>query len=342
MQRRPLIRRLPHKLTPTSILLLTAPLRAQDAPKPAAPNPTDLYEARTVTGAGATLGYRLLKPEPYDAAKKYPLVLLMHGAGERGTDNAAQLKYGSQLFLKPEARAKFPCFVMMPQCPPEQKWADIDWTSETPKQPEKVSAPMALVLSALDGLQKEFSIDPDRLYVGGLSMGGYGTWDLITRFPDKWAAAIPICGGGDVAAAVKAKAVPVWAFHGIEDKAVKVERTREMIAALTAAGANPLYSEYPYIAHASWTVAFGEPELLPWLFAQKRSQPRCLRHDRRAARNHRRIKCPAQADAIRAVVSRSVEETTRAVGAGRGDQGACVFRRLDHARMGLAREGFPG
>ena len=265
------------KLLPLLMLLpiaVAVPLHAQDAPKPAAPKPADIYEARTVTGAdGATLGYRLLKPEPYDAAKKYPLVLLMHGAGERGTDNAAQLKYGSQLFLKPEARVKFPCFVMMPQCPPEQKWADIDWTSETPKQPEKPSAPMALVLTALDSLQKEFSIDPDRLYVGGLSMGGYGTWDLITRFPEKWAAAVPICGGGDVAAAAKAKAVPVWAFHGVEDKAVKVARTREMIDALKAAGANPLYSEYPYIAHESWNNAFAEPELLPWLFAQKRGQP---------------------------------------------------------------------
>jgi lysophospholipase L1-like esterase/poly(3-hydroxybutyrate) depolymerase len=259
---------------PAIIFASMSALRAQDAPKSTAPTPADIYEARTVTGAdGATLGYRLLKPEPYDAAKKYPLVLLMHGAGERGTDNAAQLKYGSQLFLKPDARAKFPCFVMMPQCPPDQKWADIDWTSDNPKQPEKVSAPMALALTALDGLQKEFSIDPDRLYVGGLSMGGYGTWDLITRFPDKWAAAVPICGGGDKAVAAKAKAVPIWAFHGTEDSAVKVARTREMIEGIKAAGANPLYSEYPYVAHDSWTPAFGEPELLPWLFAQKRGQP---------------------------------------------------------------------
>lgn len=264
------------KLLPSLLVIpciFTAPLFAQDSPKPATPKPADVYEARTVTGAdGATLGYRLLKPEPYDPAKKYPLVLLMHGAGERGDDNAAQLKYGAALFLKPEVRAKFPCFVMMPQCPREQKWADIDWSSDTPTQTEKVSAPMALVLTALDGLEKEFSIDPDRLYVGGLSMGGYGTWDLITRFPEQWAAAVPICGGGDKAVAAKAKAVPVWAFHGTDDRAVKIERTREMIAALDDAGAKPLYSEYPYVGHDSWNNAFAEPELLPWLFAQKRGQ----------------------------------------------------------------------
>ena len=164
----------------------------------------------------------------------------------------------------------------MPQCPPEQKWADIDWTSETPTQPAKVSAPMALVLAALEGLQKEFSIDPDRLYVGGLSMGGYGTWDLITRFPEKWAAAVPICGGGDVAAAAKAKAVPVWAFHGVEDKAVKVARTREMIDALKAAGANPLYSEYPYIAHDSWTPAFRSPNCFRGSSRKSAASPRSL------------------------------------------------------------------
>ena len=250
-------------------LVLISPLRGEDAPKPA-----DVYEARTFTGAdGATLGYRLLTPQNYDAKQKYPLVLFLHGAGERGADNAAQLKHGAPLFAKPEVREKYPCFVVAPQCPPEQKWADIDWTSDTPTQPEKVSAPMALALGALEAVQKEFSIDADRLYVTGLSMGGYGTWDLVTRFPEKWAAAVPVCGGGDKAVAARAKGVPLWAFHGLEDPTVKPARSQEMIAALVAAGGTPLFSEYPYVKHDSWTVAYGEPELLPWLFAQKRGQP---------------------------------------------------------------------
>lgn len=255
-------------------LILAAPLRAQEPAKPVTPNPADLYEARTFTGSdSATLGYRLLAPKNYDPKQKYPLVLVLHGAGERGSDNAVQLKYGAPLFIKDEVREKYPCFVVAPQCPAEQKWSEVDWTSTAPlTQTEKPTAPMALVLGALEALQKEFSIDPDRLYVTGLSMGGYGTWDLITRFPEKWAAAAPICGGGDTKVAARVKSLPIWAFHGLEDPTVKVIRTQEMIAALEAAGGKPLFSVYPYVKHDSWNIAYGEPELLPWLFAQKRGQ----------------------------------------------------------------------
>jgi poly(3-hydroxybutyrate) depolymerase/lysophospholipase L1-like esterase len=254
-----------------SSFLLAPLLRADEAPKAVPPVPSSVYEARTFTAPdGGTLGYRLLKPDHYDSAKKYPLVLVLHGSGERGEDNEAQLKYGASLFLKPAAREKFACFVVFPQCPPEQKWADVDWSSDHPVQPEKVSAPMSHVLGALDGLEKEFSIDQDRLYVAGLSMGGYGVWDLITRAPEKWAAAAPICGGGDKTKAARAKDVPIWAFHGVLDKAVKPARTQEMIAAIEAAGGRPLFSEYPYVGHNSWANAFDEPEFLPWMFAQKR------------------------------------------------------------------------
>ena len=238
------------------------------------PNPADEYEARTFPGeAGKILGYRLLKPKNYNVAKKYPLVIFLHGAGERGSDNVAQLRHGAPLFIKPEVREKFPCFVIAPQCPAEQKWADIDWASDRPEMPERVSEPMKLVLAAIAALQKEFSIDADRLYVTGLSMGGFGTWDLLSRFPDRWAAAAPICGGGDKIRIPVAKVVPIWAFHGAEDNVVKLARTTEMIAALKVAGGHPLYSEYPYVGHDSWSNAYGEPDFLPWLFAQRRGQP---------------------------------------------------------------------
>ena len=232
------------------------------------------YAARTFTGAdGAKLGYRLLVPQNYDAAQKYPAVLFLHGAGERGTDNTAQLKHGAPLFLKPDVREKYPCFVIAPQCPPEQKWSAVKGWSSAEAFSAEPTGPMQLALGALEALTKEYSIDPDRLYITGLSMGGYGTWDAITRAPTKWAAAIPICGGGDPVRIASAKNVPVWAFHGMNDQPVPVERSRELIAALKAAGGTPLYSEYPYVAHDSWTIAYGEPELLPWLFAQRRGQP---------------------------------------------------------------------
>ena len=241
---------------------------------PKAGNASDLYESRKhVSVSGQTLHYRLLKPLNYDATKKYPLVLFLHGAGERGDDNVSQLKYGAPLYIKPGVREKYECFVIAPQCPAGQKWADIDWSSDAPKQPENASPSMALTLSVIELLKKEFSIDADRQYVTGLSMGGYGTWDLITRFPEKWAAAAPVCGGGDKEKAALAKAVPIWAFHGVEDPAVKLVRTVEMIGGIKAAGGNPLFSEYPYLGHDSWTTAYQEPEFLPWLFAQRRGQP---------------------------------------------------------------------
>ncbi|HEY3897713.1 MAG TPA: GDSL-type esterase/lipase family protein [Chthoniobacter sp.] len=232
----------------------------------------DEYEARTFTGPdGAQLGYRLLTPKDYDAAKKYPLVVFLHGAGERGTDNTAQLKYGAPLFLKPEIRTKFPCFVVAPQCPPDQTWSAVPngWTGPNAFQ-EPPTAPMKLLLGALEAVRKEFSIDQDRLYLTGLSMGGYGTWDLLTRQPERWAAVAPVCGGGDASRIAPAKGVAIWAFHGLLDPTVPVVRSREMIAALEAAGGKPLFSEYPYVKHDSWNLAYAEPELLPWMFAQKR------------------------------------------------------------------------
>jgi lysophospholipase L1-like esterase len=145
------------------------------------------------------------------------------------------------------------------------------WTGPNPYE-EQPTEPMKLALGALDAVLKEFPIDTDRLYVTGLSMGGYGTWDLLTRSPGRWAAAAPVCGGGDASRIAVAKAVPVWAFHGVLDPTVPVVRTREMIAALEKAGGQPMFSEYPYLQHDSWTTAYGEPELLPWMFAQKRGQ----------------------------------------------------------------------
>lgn len=238
---------------------------------PVASRAADEYEARTFTGAdGAQLGYRLLKPRNYDETKHYPFVLFLHGAGERGADNQAQLKNGAPLFLKSEVRDKFPCFVLAPQCPPDKTWTTVkDWKGPNPFV-EEPTEPMKLVFGAVEAVLKEFSIDQDRLYVTGLSMGGYGTWDVITRQPDRWAAAVPVCGGGDVSKIAPAKGMAIWAIHGAIDPVVPVIRSQEMIAALQAAGGKPLYSEYPYVKHDSWTTAYGEPELLPWMFAQKR------------------------------------------------------------------------
>jgi predicted peptidase len=137
--------------------------------------------------------------------------------------------------------------------------------------PEQPSQPLRQTLELVAALQKEFSIDPARLYITGLSMGGFGVWDAIQRQPDWFAAAAPICSGGDVSLAKKITGVPVWAFHGDADGTVKVRRSRDMIAALKAAGGTPKYTEYQGVGHDSWTATYRDPELYKWLFAQKRT-----------------------------------------------------------------------
>lgn len=233
----------------------------------------DDFEAREFSSAGGVkLPYRLLKPANLDPEKKYPLVIFLHGAGERGTDNAAQLKHGAGAFAKPNAREKFPCFVFAPQCPKDKKWVEMDWGGASGTAPEDPGVMETLVLSAADELVQQLNIDRDRVYITGLSMGGFGTWDLITRHPDLFAAAIPVCGGGDKTKAAAAKAIPVWAFHGLEDKVVLPVRSQDMVAAMRAAGGKAMLTEYPGVAHDSWTFAYAEPNLLQWLFAQRRGE----------------------------------------------------------------------
>lgn len=223
--------------------------------------------------AGATLPYRKLTPASLDPGKRYPLVLFLHGAGERGDNNSAQLVHGTKLYLDVANRAKFPCFVVAPQCPTNKQWVDMPWVGDKGTQPTNPSEPMQLVLELLDTLPKAMPVDLDRVYVTGLSMGGYGTWDLITRFPDRFAAAAPVCGGGDEAVAARAAKVPIWAFHSDDDTVVKVIRSRNMLATIRTAGGQPKYFEYFGLGHGSWGRAYSEPELLPWMFAQRRGQP---------------------------------------------------------------------
>lgn len=228
------------------------------------------YEPRVFAAPNLqALPYRLLQPGKHEG--KVPLVIFLHGAGERGDDNAAQLRHGAPAFLK--AQDKFPSYVIAPQCPKDQKWADVDWSKPFTVLPADLSPSAKSLMALLDALPKEFpDIDLDRVYLTGLSMGGFGTWDLLERFPERFAAGAPVCGGGDPAHAAKIAKLPIWTFHGDKDGAVAIVQTRNMVAALEAAGGKPLYSEYPNVGHSSWTNAYTEPEFMPWLFAQRRGQ----------------------------------------------------------------------
>lgn len=229
------------------------------------------YEAKTYHGADKqALPYRLLKPENAEPGKTYPLVLFLHGAGERGTDNNKQIVYFAREFTKPENRQKYPCFVLCPQCPAECRWVEVDWNLPSHTMPEKPSEPLNLAFELVDKLAAELPVDKSRIYVTGLSMGGYGTWDAIQRRPEFFAAAIPICGGGDAAEAPKLKNLPIWAFHGDKDTSVKPSRTTDMIEAIRKAGGTPKMTIYPGVNHNSWDATYANPEVWAWLFAQKK------------------------------------------------------------------------
>ncbi len=221
-----------------------------------------------------TFHYRLMAPKTIEPGRKYPLVLFLHGAGERGDDNEAQLKYLPTEMAEAGHRDSFPCFVLAPQCRKDQKWVDVDWSKhETTDQPEEPSDQMKTAMAMLQKTIDENPIDETRIYLTGLSMGGYGSWDLASRHPEWFAGAIIVCGGGDEKQAAKLTKLPIWVFHGDADKAVPVERSRKMVKALQAAGGELIkYSELPGVEHNSWSYAYSdEAGAIKWLFEQKRA-----------------------------------------------------------------------
>lgn len=235
------------------------------------------YEARTHTSpAGGTLSYRLLVPKSYDPKaepkKQFPLILFLHGAGERGTDNKSQLRHGGGL-LAGDLQAAEPCFVLAPQCPPGKQWVNTPWGKGSYSAAKVAqSDELRMALEALTAVRKEFPIDPSRVYVMGLSMGGYGTWDAAQRNPGLFAAAVPICGAGDPSKADALKQTAVWAFHGGNDTVVPTQGSRDMAEALKKAGANEdraRYTEFPGVGHNAWSKAWDEPKLIEWLLARR-------------------------------------------------------------------------
>lgn len=233
------------------------------------------FEARQYQDeSGNILLYRLLKPKTIDERNQYPLVLFLHGIGERGDDNSAQLKWGVKNFATDENMEKYPCFVAAPQCPLDDFWVSALQELSSPyTMTEKPTESMRMALEIVEVLEREYpQIDPQRIYVTGLSMGGFGTWDAVQRKPDLFAAAAPVCGGGDVTQAERIAHIPVWVFHGAEDRLVIPKWSRDMIGALKEAGGNPKYTEYPGIGHQSWIEAYSDPGLFEWLFSQKRGR----------------------------------------------------------------------
>src|SRR5215218_1629154 len=197
------------------------------------------YQKKWLVQGPDTLPYRLLLPEGFDASKKYPLVLFLHGSGERGRDNEAQLTHGGQLFLNDTARKAFPAIVVFPQCPTESRWSNVQITTDSStgqrtfafQEGGAPTRPMAMLENLLKELQHRYRIKRDQVYVMGLSMGGMGTFELARRRPELFAAAIPICGGANTATAAQLKRIHWWVFHGGKDDVVPPRFSEEMVTA---------------------------------------------------------------------------------------------------------------
>jgi predicted peptidase len=205
------------------------------------------------------LHYLLHLPRGYDRSAKgqrWPLVLFLHGAGERGSDVEQIKKHGPPKLIA--AGKDIPAVVVSPQCPTNQWWTDH----------------LEGLAALLDSVQHRYRVDPDRVYVTGMSMGGFGTWAMISRYPERFAAAVPICGGGILAGLERVLNLPIWAFHGEADDRVSVDESRRLIEALQQHGATQAkLTTYPGVKHDSWTRTYDDPAMWEWLFAQKRPAP---------------------------------------------------------------------
>jgi predicted peptidase len=233
-----------------------------------------ISEAHEFKLDGKTLPYRLFKPTNYDPKKSYPLYLALHGAGARDTDNFRTLKqdiWAINTLASKAVRERHPCFIVVPQCPPDESWVKLPWNHGSYDMAKVSASPyLSMLMPLVNEVCNEFNIDDKRLYVGGYSMGGYGTWDLITRNPEVFAAAIPVCGSGAPGSAETIKHIPIWIFHGDKDRVVPTKGSQEMYAALKAAGADVKYTEFKDTRHNAWEPTWQTEGLVDWLFGQSK------------------------------------------------------------------------
>ncbi len=199
----------------------------------------------------AHVDYWIYLPQDYDKQEKVPLLLFLHGAGERGNDLNKVKVHGPPKLIA--AGKNFPFIVVSPQCPEGRWWATHE------------------LVALIDNLESQYKIDPDRIYVTGLSMGGFGTWALADRIPNRLAAIAPICGGGNTVTARSFAKLPTWVFHGAKDTVVPLSLSQDMVDAMKKHGGEPKLTIYPEAGHDSWTETYNNPEFYEWLLAQKRS-----------------------------------------------------------------------
>ncbi len=205
---------------------------------------------------------------------RFSLLLFLHGAGERGDDNERTKLNGVGKIAGYIRERGLKVVMLIPQCPKERQWVDVPWNASAHRMPPEPSAPLRAAMALVDAKVAEFAVDPEQIRVCGISMGGYGTWDIICRRPRFFAAAFAVCGGADEAEAPKLKDMNITVYHGALDPTVPVERSRNMVAALRKAGGDRvLYVELPGIRHNSWEIAFGDAAAMDKFFASLHPQP---------------------------------------------------------------------
>jgi predicted peptidase len=252
-----------------SIALLSLPTLAQTRP------PIDDFLSGKVSVDAVEYPYALLPPANIVAGQKYPLVLFLHGAGERGIDNQRQKIHFPVRMAGSKYRDRYPCFVLAPQCPENKSWVDVNWSE--PKSTPLAATPTGPMLGAISALKEvihNHPIDRDRISLTGLSMGGYGTWDLAMRYPGWFSTAIPICGGGDERQVARLAGLPMQVWHGGADQVVAPSRSSSIIRAASESGFEIEYHELPGVGHISWPAAYGEGGSVDLLFSASRDPGR--------------------------------------------------------------------
>lgn len=237
----------------------------------------ELYKEDFFVRNGDTLKYRILYPKDFSKDIRYPLVLFLHGAGGRGNENHRQLIHGRKLFASEEIRENFPAIIVLPQCPKEDYWSNA--TVDRSTYPFSLTFPendpptksMSLVMDFMDSMIAKPYVSKEQVYVGGLSMGGMGTFEILSRKPDMFAAAFAICGAGNpILTKNYAQKVPLWIFHGAKDNVIKPQCSMDMVLAIIENGGTPNFNLYADDNHNSWDSAFSEPYLIPWLFSKSK------------------------------------------------------------------------
>ena len=265
------------------IKILLASLLSFGAAEPGPPvDPAEAFEPGTVTieidGVSRAFPYRLHRPAGASAERPLPLVVFLHGAGERGADNTSQLRHFPERWVREShLGARHPAMVLAVQCPEDENWGGVirdgegEWNiAATPPTPG-----MQAVEMLVRDLAQESGVDRSRIYLTGLSMGGFGSWELLARHGDWFAAAVPICGGADPnhGRMIVESGVPIWNFHGMADKVVPLSASRGIVEAIRAAGGRVGNTELPDVGHNSWAHAYGPNGAIDWMFAQRRPVP---------------------------------------------------------------------